>query len=154
MKPSLPDDLVTGITAIDQQHEELIRAADYLMDALKQQQDPVAALRVQAFLLSFVSEHFAAEEQAMVRVGYPDRLAHVAAHHSFYLRLQEVEDEIRQWGAGDQIVTDIEFLLPDLLTRHVRGHDIPMARYLRAHGIDFDGAVSEAAPKQVPFPLI
>ncbi len=154
MTPALPPELVTGILAIDRQHTELIRAAEYLMDALKQRQNPAAALRVQAFLLSFISEHFAAEEQAMVRVDYPDRLAHVAAHHSFYLRLQEVEDEIRQWGAGAQIVTDIEFLLPDLLTRHVRGYDIPMAEYLRGHGLDYDDGTSEAAPERIPFPLI
>lgn len=155
MRPPLPTELETGIPLIDQQHSELLQTAGQLMDELTARKNPATALRIHSFLLDFVTKHFATEERAMTRVAYSDHLAHAASHHSFYIRLLELDEEIRLLGAGQEMVTDVGFLLPDLLMRHVQEHDLPMARFLRDHVHEAAEASLDAeAPAKAPLPLI
>jgi hemerythrin len=57
------EELATGIEVIDDQHKELFRRIDGLLEACKAGKGREAVAGVLAFLENYVVEHFAAEEK-------------------------------------------------------------------------------------------
>ena len=63
MKYELTKDLETGNAIIDQEHRELFRAVNSLMDACSKGQGRAALEPTMKFLLDYVNKHFSHEEE-------------------------------------------------------------------------------------------
>lgn len=122
-----------GVARIDAQHRKLFDYVNALEEAMRKGQGRQVLDKVLASVAAYTREHFATEEELMQRTGFPELLAHKAAHDAFVKRVQEFQ---RQHQAGEVGVT-IELIasLGDWVRNHVLGMDRKYAPHLRAHGI-------------------
>jgi len=122
--------LAVGIAAVDDQHRELFRRVDSLLEATVDG-NSAEATRMLGFLAEYVEFHFAAEEALMRDHRYPGLEAHLAEH--MYLRNQVmlVEEEYRRSGPVPALVSRMQHLLADWLRTHVGISDSAMARFMR-----------------------
>jgi hemerythrin len=134
-------DLATGIPDIDRQHEQLLANVAALRTAARTG-DVALAEGVLAYLERYAGEHFAAEEQAMWRGGYPDLDAHWSLHLAFATELARRQAEYRGSPARAALLADLGRWMDDWLEEHVQGADAEMARFLRSAAARFPARVA------------
>jgi len=123
--------LSVGVPEIDEQHRELFRRVDSLLDAvLHQDRDEVG--RVLAYLQGFVVEHFDAEERLMAEVAYPEAERHVREHRAFAATLAEVGAEYAAHGPTAALVFRLEQQAVGWLQDHVYFTDVALGRFVLA----------------------
>lgn len=123
--------LSVGVEEIDEQHRELFRRVDRLLDAVLHQ-DRTEVGKLLAFLDAFVVEHFAAEERLMAEVAYPDAERHVLEHREFSRRLAAIDADFASHGATAALVFALEQLLVGWLRDHVYFTDVALGRSVQA----------------------
>lgn len=126
------EDLAVGIAEIDAQHRELYAAVCALHEAMRAHRlDRVSD--TMAFLERYAVSHFAAEERQMEAAGYPELPHHRSAHRSFVRDFVRRKASLAAVGATPSLVVETSSWLGEWLRDHVRGLDVEMGRYLRAH---------------------
>jgi hemerythrin-like metal-binding protein len=120
-------DLATGIPKLDEQHKEIFRQAEIIMDRNRAGQIPETL----NFLLQYTGRHFGAEENAQAATGYPGLEAHRKEHAGFIRRFQELKkrfetaDQARQAEAAK----DAARFLVEWFRAHIMNQD----QYFAAH---------------------
>ena len=76
-------DLSVGIDEIDEQHKELIRRINDLVDSVRQKSCKYKIGDVIKFLEEYVVVHFGEEEGLMEKYAYPEYKPHRAQHEYF-----------------------------------------------------------------------
>ena len=74
--------LETGNATIDQEHRELIRAVNKLLDACSEGKGRASMNETIQFLNQYVNQHFSHEEQLQKQSGYPGMPAHRIFHEN------------------------------------------------------------------------
>jgi hemerythrin-like metal-binding protein len=137
MEPfSLTPNLVTGITAIDEQHGELFDIANEVVVASQASLHPELFDVALSFLVGYTAYHFAAEETAMAQAGYPGGGAHASVHGQLREKVVDIVLRVRRQGPTQQSQADIVSLLEDWVVVHVRESDRAFARFVRERSID------------------
>jgi hemerythrin len=124
--------LSTGVRRLDEEHRELFRRVDKLMDAMLHG-DRSEAERLLAFLREYVPDHFAAEERLMEARGFPEAARHAEEHHRFSGALHRLDFMLRETGPTAALVLDLERLVVSWLEQHVYESDAAMARWAATH---------------------
>jgi hemerythrin len=120
-----------GVDRIDQQHQELFRRLDALIDALSE--DDLTHVRsTLEFLEQYVREHFTAEEAEMDATHYPGAAAHKREHERYLELLLSLRREFQKSGATPWLATRLQGALIDWLKRHILSVDQELGRYLIA----------------------
>ena len=122
--------LALGIAEIDEQHQELFRRVDALLEA-SSSGDPAEVTRMLGFLREYVDHHFAAEEAFMRAQGYPGYEGHRAEHLDLVERVRGVEQQHRLAGGGPTTAASLHRLLSEWLRTHIGVTDASMARFVR-----------------------
>jgi hemerythrin len=123
--------LALGVPELDDQHRELFRRVDRLLDAVLRRDRAEAASTVE-FLKAFVVDHFAAEERLMEESAFPEAGAHVAEHRAFGAALGDIDTQLRREGPTAALVYRLEREAVSWLEDHVCHLDVALARHLRA----------------------
>jgi hemerythrin len=122
--------LATGIAEIDEQHQELFRRIDRLLDA-SLGGDPAEVTRMLGFLREYVDRHFAAEERFMEEQRYPGLASHRAEHVVLVEKVRLIDVEHRANGTDPTTATSMHRLLSDWLRTHIGLSDASMASFVR-----------------------
>jgi hemerythrin len=122
--------LATGIVEIDEQHQELFRRIDRLLDA-SLAGDPSEVTRMLGFLREYVDHHFAAEERFMHEKRYPGLEAHRAEHVYLVEKVRLIDLEHRASGTDPATAASMHRLLSDWLRTHIGLADASMASFVR-----------------------
>lgn len=125
------EDLETGITAIDDQHRDLFRRINQLLDACNQRKAKDAVGKTIEFLGSYVIEHFENEERYMVMYDYPDLADHKEQHRQFIDSLQELKNRFETDGPGVHIIIMTNRTVVGWLNSHIRNVDKLLGAFLR-----------------------
>lgn len=130
MRYELTKDLETGNTIIDQEHRELFRAVNQLMDSCSKGQGRAMLLPSIQFLLEYVDKHFTHEEQLQQSRGYPGIAAHKVFHREYKKTLRTITEQIPEAGPS---VADLGKLNQHiaLLINHIRNEDKKLGAFLR-----------------------
>ncbi len=125
--------LAVGIEAIDQQHQELIRRLNLLVEAMKKGKGKDQVEQVLAFLEDYVVIHFKDEETVMQRYHYPreDFGEHRQAHRAFVRQVQQSKTQLAQQGVTLSFVVNLQMTLAEWLIDHIGKTDVAMATYLK-----------------------
>ncbi|MDR2443646.1 MAG: bacteriohemerythrin [Deltaproteobacteria bacterium] len=121
--------LETGVAKIDEQHKELFRQVDILVD--RSQADRIE--KTLEFLKSYVAKHFADEEYLQKINNYPKAEAHKKLHVDFTKTFKELYDKYKT--AGDRkltVVLSINSAVIGWLKDHIMVHDKEFATYYLA----------------------
>ncbi len=115
---------------VNEQHRELVARLNAfhaaLTDGESGGEDPAAIL---AFLVQYVGQHFAREEELMAGTDYPHSEDHKAEHRRLREQVQERSQAFIDGKAIDG--NDLLELLKRWLVQHILGWDAEMATHLR-----------------------
>jgi len=126
--------LETGNINIDNQHKELFRRFDSLMEACNQRKGKEEVQKVLLFLGDYVRTHFAMEEELQRSHNYPHYPAHKEQHVGFIRDLEKLEQQLDQEGATLGLVIQTNQRMVDWLINHINVKDKDLAAYLRTSG--------------------
>jgi hemerythrin len=130
--PTWTPSIAVGHPIIDEQHQELFRRADELIDAMMNGRASAELKQLLVFLRDYVTDHFGMEERLMVARRYPMVEQHRLAHREFERRLQEIEGDMAERGATAQVVLGTKDLIRGWLVNHIGSIDVRLAAFLRS----------------------
>jgi hemerythrin len=114
--------LSLGVEDLDVQHRELFERVDHLLDAMLRK-DRTEAARLSAYLCDHVGLHFAAEEQLMRDLGFPEVERHAAEHRAFANSMCQLNRAFSEQGPTAEVVA--------WLRDHVYVSDVELGRFIR-----------------------
>jgi hemerythrin len=140
--------LEIGIPKIDEQHKELIRQTEILLDRTNADRIPETL----NFLADYVVRHFIDEQGLQVAVNYPKAEAHKKLHTAFVAKFKEVKTKFDEAGAEvkPDMVLEINKLAIGWLKDHILVHDKEFGNYYNAARRKGRPAAGQPAPKPAP----
>jgi len=115
--------LELGIKEVDDQHRELFRRVDMLVDAMMRRGGPEELASIFDFLGQYVYEHFSAEESLMRVSAYPQRAEHEAEHKRFIGDLKALQEEYRREGPTALLLVKVNGRVTQWLADHIARTD-------------------------------
>jgi len=125
--------LAVGHSLIDQQHRELLRRFDELMEACRQARGKERIVALLGFLDSYVATHFGEEERLMDRLAYPGTAEHKAQHRHFTGRLEALKTDLRDMGVSSALVISTNQILLNWIIQHIKTVDVQFGAFLKTH---------------------
>jgi diguanylate cyclase (GGDEF)-like protein/hemerythrin-like metal-binding protein len=124
-------DLAVGIEEIDNQHKELIKRMDNLLEAISQGKGRQELHSILKFMEDYCRIHFVMEERLMLTYYYPKYQAHKAVHAKFIDELNNLKNEFETIGAVLSLVMRVQSKTIDWLTDHIAKVDKQWGSYLK-----------------------
>jgi hemerythrin len=124
--------LEVGVQEVDDQHRELFRRVDALVDAIVARHGPEEMGPLFDFLGRYAIEHFTAEEALMRVHGYPQRADHEVEHQSFVEDFAALRREFNREGATALLLVKVNARVVRWLVDHISGTDKELAAFLKA----------------------
>jgi hemerythrin-like metal-binding protein len=123
--------LETGIPIVDEQHQELFRQVDILLDRNNKERVPETL----AFLGEYVIKHFGTEELMQKASKYPKAAEHKVIHENFIKTFVALKGEYESGGEDFLVLIKITKIALDWLQEHIGGHDKDFGAYFKASGL-------------------
>lgn len=118
----------TGIASVDEQHKELLRQVDVLLD-------PSKADRAKAtldFLGQYVIKHFSHEEMLQAKSKYPKAAKHKQLHTDLIATYRGLRADMDKTPDKQSLhVMKISRILMQWLAEHIKGADKEFAQYYK-----------------------
>lgn len=118
----------TGVAVMDEQHKELFRQVDVLLDQSK-------ADRIHStldFLASYVVHHFTTEEKMQARTNYPNAVAHKQTLVDFINSYKNLKSEYDKSGGNPIHLMKLSQAALAWLKNHIRVEDREFAKFYLA----------------------
>jgi len=124
-------DLETGHTLIDNEHKQLVKAADELVTACSQGKGRQEIGNAVEFLSNYTKTHFAHEEELQVKYKYPDYSVHKNWHQGFVKEIESVAVKLKSEGANIAVVAEVNTKIGQLIT-HIKTFDLKLAQFIQS----------------------
>jgi len=124
--------LAVGVHELDDQHKELFRAFNDLIQACQEDRAEGQIEDLLKFLDDYTRHHFAQEEKLMRGHGYPASQFHNKEHEVFILRLQNLKKEMSEGGPSRALVFQTTRILLKWIITHIKQVDLELGRYIRS----------------------
>ena len=123
------DSLLIGVNLIDDQHRELVKRMDQLVDACHcgLGQDEVG--ETIKFVVSYIKEHFKDEEELQALYAYPDMAGHKELHAGFVHRTIDLVQELRT-GESSDFTDRVRRMLLEWFLLHIRNEDKKVSEHI------------------------
>ncbi len=129
MKYELTKDLETGNVFIDDEHRQLFKAVNDMVEACGSGQGREKLQKTITFLSNYVNTHFAHEEQLQQKNSYPGYVSHKAFHDKYKEDLNSLMAKIPPTGATVGDLTAINAHI-GILVSHIRTEDKKLGQFL------------------------
>jgi hemerythrin len=124
--------LAVGVKLIDEQHQELFRRVNSLLESMMQAKGKEEVGKLLSFLKDYVGEHFGAEQKLMVQYRYPELAKHKAQHDAFVKTFLEVHSEFEQKGPTGSLAIKLNSFVGAWLRDHIGTTDRALGQYLQS----------------------
>ncbi|MBI5189225.1 MAG: hemerythrin family protein [Nitrospirae bacterium] len=124
------DELATGHAVVDEQHREIFRRVDTLIEACKSGKGREEVGGMVEFLAEYVVDHFKTEEKLQRESGYPEYHAHKAMHDQFLGQVVSLRERFDAEGPTITMVLNTNRVVVDWLNQHIKQSDKSFGRYL------------------------
>jgi hemerythrin-like metal-binding protein len=125
------DSMLTGVTKIDKQHQDLFNAVNGFIDAVEQGTAVSELKKTLDFMVNYTATHFADEEAIQKECGYPDFENHKAIHEKFKQTAIDLVSELNGIGTSEALVKEFKRKIGDWLVTHVKGQDTKIGDHIR-----------------------
>ena len=139
--------LAVGVPLIDEEHQEIFRRANALLEAMHRGAGAQELGRLLEFLARYAELHFLAEERVMARHRYPEMADQLRDHQEFRGRIEALRSRFEMGGPSCDLSTAVNRLLCGWLRDHIRVADAALGRFLRAAG-GSEAAEPSVAPRR------
>jgi hemerythrin len=130
MRVVLPNQILTGISGIDDQHRSLIRWARTVNSIDPGGPNRRAVIRATQFLIAYARYHFDSEEYAMVASGYEGINQHRREHAMMRRQLNSLSRSIKADGKDfASTVKPLQSLIQGWIQNHISGSDMAFASH-------------------------
>jgi hemerythrin len=126
------DDLLTGYKTIDDQHKELFKKVNALLEAMGQGKGKEQVAEVLGFLSDYVVSHFGTEEQLMQSRKYPGFLSHRLEHTAYTDKLKRLRERFEKEGPSSLMAIESQQLLTGWWASHIGRTDKALGAFLRS----------------------
>jgi hemerythrin len=123
--------LLTGVETIDEQHRELFRRVNRLIEASRARRSREEVGSLLDFLGSYVVEHFSSEEETMAGYAYPRTEAHRGEHRQFVKELEALRHESLAEGPTPLLVMHVTSRTTEWLREHIYRTDRLLGDWIR-----------------------
>ena len=113
----------TGVESVDQEHQELVRMLNQLMEACDQGKAHDEIGKMIAFLGEYAKTHFSNEESIMDTLNCPVAARNKAAHAKFLAEFTEMAKEFEAEGPTLAFVMTVQQKIIRWLMSHIEGCD-------------------------------
>lgn len=127
-----PVHMSSGVEEIDQQHRELLRWLENLMQVIRAGQGLYVLETALDYLSAYADLHFACEEKCMDFYACPAAAVNRAGHARFRANLAGLRERIYQAGNPAELLTHIERDLIQWLKRHIQVVDSRLQASVKA----------------------
>lgn len=121
--------LETGVAIIDDQHKELFRRIDLLLD----NKQPDRVKTTLDFLDEYIVKHFTDEQNIHARSNYPKAAPHREYHNSFIASFRALKSKYEKEGATLANNLAVNKTVIGWLTNHILVQDKEFAVWLASH---------------------
>ena len=118
------------VAEIDEQHRELFRMFNQLMDALWDGKGKDTIKEMLDFTASYAVSHFATEERYMLQYGFPGYMDHKKLHDDFTADVAKFLREYDGEGTTTEMVVSVVSHLGDWTRKHIRAIDQELGKFL------------------------
>lgn len=125
--------LATGNKAIDEEHQELVRRVNAVLEAIATRQRGRGLSLALNELLAYAREHFAREELAMRQVNFRNIGAHAAEHANLLKQALEVQAQLEAGERIDQM--DLYHFLARWVKDHIQHMDADLVAALAVDSV-------------------
>jgi hemerythrin len=125
------EDLAVGSEQIDNQHKELFKMINHMLEACTQGKGKDVVDEIIGFLEEYVVTHFGTEENLMRLYNYPDYNTHKSHHEQFIKSFGELKKELTATGPGTHIVVMTNRIVVNWLNSHIRNVDKLLGAFLK-----------------------
>lgn len=108
-----------GVERIDEQHKELFRMTEDLVNAVQRGASVTEYQKVLEFLQDYVIYHFRDEEAYQASIQYEGLAAHQAEHRQFTQTVQQYEKRLTENGFEEKTMKDLAGTVTAWLIYHV-----------------------------------
>lgn len=126
-------DLATDVPLIDEQHKEIFRRVDSLLEACKTGKGKEAVGGMLLFLEEYVVSHFKTEEAAQRESAYPHFGEHKAMHEAFLKDVQTLKEKFEEEGPSLMMVLQTNKVVVDWLVKHIKKTDKEFGQYMKQY---------------------
>lgn len=130
MTNQLPEQLITGVEAVDKQHLTLIITIESILENLDSEYINDEVSNLLDFLVSYTDKHFKTEEKLMLEKNYPDYEHHKSEHDLFRMKIQSLDKSNAISPDNAEIIKSAVTEARDWVISHVMNTDIKMAQFL------------------------
>lgn len=131
MKEYLPNELITGIDKIDEQHGAMLFLLNKLEKYFKEGKGEKAISDSLSFLENYVKTHFKTEEEYMIKYHYPDYEVHKLEHEKFRKDFAMKRLKILRGVSKSESILLLKSLR-DWYENHILKTDIVLASFLKS----------------------
>jgi hemerythrin len=124
------EDLAVGVAQIDQQHRELFRRFDDILEACRQGHGRSRLVELHDFLAEYVETHFGDEEALMRSKGYPRLDEHLAQHAKYRTQMESLSAILAVQEPSIALLVETNQKVMAWLMEHIRNTDRALAAYL------------------------
>ena len=125
------ESMALGIAEIDAQHQAIVEHFSRLSEAAQAGAGKELLEELTQFLVTYAGEHFATEDQLMVKWLYPKIEEHRAEHKCFTLDAESFRDKVEAGGANRELAIMITGTLICWIIQHIRKDDREMVTFVR-----------------------
>ncbi|MBL8056701.1 MAG: bacteriohemerythrin [Anaerolineales bacterium] len=125
--------LATGDAKVDQQHQELFRQINALLQAMAQGRGRAEVEPILDFLSAYVDQHFTWEESCMEKHRCPMAAVNQQAHGRFVTKFQALRDRFNREGPSADLLLAVKEELGDWLVNHIRKIDTSLKPCVSQH---------------------
>jgi hemerythrin len=127
----LPEELVTGVKTIDQQHVAIITIINHLSACAQEGQGQKQLENIISFLKAYVDTHFEEEEKYMEKYDYSQIESHKKQHKIFKRFVANLEEKIKTGNYDSTFHIRVIRKLKEWIINHVIKVDTIMATYIK-----------------------
>ncbi|MGE5620693.1 MAG: bacteriohemerythrin [Sphingomonadaceae bacterium] len=125
-------DLSVGVALIDDQHKELFKRVNQLLEATSHGKGKEEIGRIVQFLGEYVVTHFGTEEKAMIQHGYGGIATHKAEHLAFLKDFEDLAKSYQTQGTSTSLVLALQRRVVDWLINHIGKSDKALGTFLKS----------------------
>jgi hemerythrin len=130
MRVKWTSDFETGIEIIDNQHKELFKNINELLDSCERGEAKEGVIKIFDFLEQYVIFHFGTEEDLMIKYRYPNYYQHRMLHDRFIIDMNGLKREFLKNGISEGFLMLIKHFVIDWLKYHIGGEDKRLGVFL------------------------
>jgi hemerythrin len=123
--------LETGNLTIDEQHKQLIKAINDLLNACIGGKGKEALNPALDFLSAYTLKHFGDEEKLQIQYGYPDYQNHKQIHDAFVKFVKDLVTKMKTAGPTTILITEVSRGVGDWLINHIQKEDVKVAAHIK-----------------------